>query len=355
MRTRKTKAGENRYRVEFILAGRLSRVRYGGTFKTKREAERRIAWIRDELASMRIPDIRLLKPPAPKVTVSAAAEAWRQTRIDVAAGTADTHLVNIGRIKPKLGHFAVDELKAADVAAWVTYLHVDEKLKRESIRKTKSTLAMILDHAGVSPNPARDRSVKLPREDRAEVNPPEAAAVEAVFSILPKAYKLPLLVLDATGMRVGELEALTWGDVDEHHARWRVSAANAKTRRARWVPVPELVLQAVTQLVPREDRDLAGQAFAGFGADRFRTAITRACRAAGVPAFSPHDLRHRRATLWHLAGVPPVEAAAWLGHSPTEHLRTYAHATLSDRSELDYAAMLTADLDQELTELLSVS
>lgn len=121
------------------------------------------------------------------------------------------------------------------------------------------------------------------------------------------------------------------------------------------MPVPELVLQAVTQLVPREDRDLAGQAFAGFGADRFRTAITRACRAAGVPAFSPHDLRHRRATLWHLAGVPPVEAAAWLGHSPTEHLRTYAHATLSNRSELDYAAMLTADLDQELTELLSVS
>lgn len=50
--------------------------------------------------------------------------------------------------------------------------------------------------------------------------------------------------------------------------------------------------------------------------------------------FSPHDLRHRRATLWHLSGVPAVQAAAWLGHSPTEHLRTYAHATLIDRREI---------------------
>ncbi len=78
---------------------------------------------------------------------------------------------------------------------------------------------------------------------------------------------------------------------------------------------------------------------AGFGADRLRTAITRACTATGVPAFSPHDLRHRRATLWHLANKPPAEAAAWLGHSTQEHLRTYAHVVI-DRSEVDYAAVM---------------
>lgn len=50
------------------------------------------------------------------------------------------------------------------------------------------------------------------------------------------------------------------------------------------------------------------------------------------------------ATLGHLSGVPIVEAATWLGHSPTEHLRTYAHATLVERAELDYYA---APLDSE--------
>jgi len=79
--------------------------------------------------------------------------------------------------------------------------------------------------------------------------------------------------------------------------------------------------------------------FADFGADRFRTAITRACKASGVPAFSPHDLRHRRATLWHLSGVPAAEAASWLGHSAQEHLRTYAHVVV-DRTEVDYEALI---------------
>jgi integrase len=111
-------------------------------------------------------------------------------------------------------------------------------------------------------------------------------------------------------------------------------------RQARWVPVPEELFEAVAALVPREDRDSAAQVFAGFGADRFRTALARACKAAAVPVFSPHDLRHRRASLWHLGGVPVVEAAAWLGHSPTEHLKTYAHATLSDRSELKYRELV---------------
>ena len=59
-----------------------------------------------------------------------------------------------------------------------------------------------------------------------------------------------------------------------------------------------------------------------------------------MPVFSPHDVRHRRAKLWHLQGVPAAEAAAWLGHSPQEHLATYAHATLVDRAELTYVDLL---------------
>jgi integrase len=64
-----------------------------------------------------------------------------------------------------------------------------------------------------------------------------------------------------------------------------------------------------------------------------------ACKAAATPAFSLHDLRHRRATLWHLGGVPAAQAAGWLGHSAHEHLRTYAHVMI-DRTELDYSKFL---------------
>jgi integrase len=254
----------------------------------------------------------------------------------VSASTATTYEVNLGRILPRLGERAVAGVSVEDVTGLVADLTATG-LARESIRKTLTTLAQVLDFAGITPNPVRDRSVKLPPPDRAEIAPPSAAQVLAVLPTLAPRYRLPILVLDATGMRVGELERLAWGDVDEQEGRWRVSAAVAKTGRARWVDVPERLFSAVSELCSRDDRTAERRLFEGVTADRLRTAITRACTASGVPAFSPHDLRHRRATLWHLGGVPAAQAASWLGHSAQEHLRTYAHAVL-DRTEIDYSA-----------------
>ena len=302
--------------------------------KKQREAKIRRDAIAGELAALRVPNVSLIALPTKVRTLASVAEAWRESRLGVADGTAATHRVNLGRILPTLGPKPVDALGVADVAALVGAMH-EGGLARESIRKTRATLAMVLDFASVQPNPARDRSVKLPPKDRTEIAPPTAAHVAAVLGTVARQYRLPLLALEATGMRVGELEALTWGDVDEYEGRWRVSGAVAKTGQARWVPVPAVLLRAVLAALPRQDRDVAASPFAGFTADRLRTAIGRACKATGTPVFSPHDLRHRRATLWHLGGVPASQAAAWLGHSAQEHLRTYAHVML-DRAELDY-------------------
>ena len=117
-------------------------------------------------------------------------------------------------------------------------------------------------------------------------------------------------------MRLGELEALRWSDVDEPNERWRVSRSVSKTARARWVPVQPDVFAVVLELRPREDREQDGRVFAGFSGDRLRTAISRACRASGVPTFSPHDLRHRRVSLWHRHGVSWAEIGQWVGQLP---------------------------------------
>src|SRR5439155_1061357 len=78
-------------------------------------------------------------------------------------------------------------------------------LARESIRKTLGVLAQALDRHGLEPNPARDRrTVKLPARVHEHVSPPSFEHIEAVYQLLPSAFRLPLLVLDASGMRVGE-------------------------------------------------------------------------------------------------------------------------------------------------------
>jgi integrase len=54
--------------------------------------------------------------------------------------------------------------------------------------------------------------------------------------------------------------------------------------------------------------------------------MTRACRLAKIPHYSPHDLRHRRITLWHHEGVPARVLAERAGHlKPSMSLDVYAH------------------------------
>jgi integrase len=326
------------HRVEYRLGGRESSIRYAGTFAKKSDAEKRKAWVIGELAAMRVPDIRLVQPK-PVETLQTVAERWRSSRISVADSTRGTHAVNLGRILPVLGSRTPEEITKADVVEFVAKLH-GGGLARESIRKTVSTLAMILDYVEVPRNPAR--RVELPKRDVEEVQPPSADHVQAILGAVPRPYRLPVMLLDATGMRVGELERLTWGDIDEDGRQWRVSAARTKTRRARWVAPPASLLDAVLDLLPREERDLEARVFGENVDTRLRTAIGRACRATGTPLFSPHDLRHRRASLMHLAGTPAAEAGKKLGQSAQEHLRTYAHVVL-DRREIDYAEWLERD------------
>jgi hypothetical protein len=75
--------------------------------------------------------------------------------------------------------------------------------------------------------------------------------------------------------------------------------------------------------------------FQGFGGDRFRTAIARACTAAGVPAFSPHDLRHRRISLEHLRDVPWARIGEVDGQrNLAVTANTYTHV-LTDEAEFE--------------------
>jgi integrase len=59
-------------------------------------------------------------------------------------------------------------------------------------------------------------------------------------------------------------------------------------------------------------------------------AMTRACQSAGTGHFHPHDLRHRRITLWHQSGVPARELAERAGHSKPMSLDVYSHVMPAD-------------------------
>jgi integrase len=344
---RENTSGATRYRVKYRLGGRESAHRYAGSFATRREALARRAWVAGELAAMRVPRLGQLEESSNGApTLADAAERWRASRVDVTRGTAVGHRVQLARVLPLLGSRRVDEITPADVAELVTTLHAAGR-KRETIRKSLTVLAQVLDYAGVKENPARDRvHVRLPREEREEPTPPTADQIEAVLPLMPRVYALAVLVLDATGMRVGELEekGLRCGDLDEPNTRWRIRRAVEKGRRGRWISLPPDLFAAVLATVPpREDRSSDRPVFPGLTQERLRTAIARACRASGTPIWSPHDLRHRRISLWHRQGETWALIGARVGQrSLSVTADTYTHVLLDDR-ELDHMALLAQD------------
>lgn len=66
----------------------------------------------------------------------------------------------------------------------------------------------------------------------------------------------------------------------------------------------------------------------------------RACRVAGVPHFSPHDLRHRRVSRLHADGLSWARIGELVGHTDlVTTARTYTHV-ITDGAALDYAVLV---------------
>jgi integrase len=159
--------------------------------------------------------------------------------------------------------------------------------------------------------------------------------------LLPSSYRLALPWLDWSGARVGSVDSVLVGDYDEPRRRVRLRAATTKTRAALSVELPDVLAEAIeAALPPREDCNPEARLFGDVGADRLRTAIARACRAAGVPAFSPHDLRHLRISLLHRQGRTWAEIGRLVGQRKLSVTAdTYTHV-LSDGRELDCDGLL---------------
>jgi integrase len=291
---------------------------------------------------MRVPDISSLEvEPTGSPTVAEACERWRAARVDVAEATRVLHRVALGRVLPILGDRPLDGLTVDDINGLVVEL-AGRGRKRETIRKSVKYLAAVLEENGIEPNPARDKRVRLPHAEPVELEPPTSEHVEAVIRLLPPAYRLPLLWLDWSGARLASVETLRAGDYDELAKRVRLRASTTKTRAALWVELPDALADAIeATLPPRDDRDAAAPLFPGVSADRLRTAIARGCKAAGVPVFSPHDLRHRRISLLHRQGRTWAEIGRLVGQRKLSITAdTYTHV-LSDGRELDYATLVS--------------
>jgi integrase len=302
---RRTGAGERRYVVRYRWGGRAYRLVHLGSKHTEKEARGLRDWAAGELAAGRDPrkELRRLQQVLTQRS-TVTVDAWFRRWIEVS------------------------ELTLADVQEAVAKLA--DELEPTTVRKYLSSLRLAIDFSGVEPNPARDRRLRVPKPVKAERDPPSAANVLSILERVPERLRLALVTIEQTGLRVNE-STITWADVDVVGRRFRVPARKTKSKRAKWVPVPRWLLDVIASTCPVEDRLADRPVFPGVSDDQLRRAMARACKASEIASFSPHDLRHRRITLWHYEGVTPREVSDRVGHAwLSTTLDTYTHSMRPD-------------------------
>jgi integrase len=327
---RKTKGGGRRFVVRFRRGGRYFQIEHGGSFGTLREARIRRDMIAGELAAGRDPReaLRTLAERPMVRTFAQTFEAFIESRVDVAPATIENYRTHRDRLVAILGASDLLRLSWQDVQATVTALAAG--LSPASVRNYIGTLRQVLDYAGADPNPASDRRVKLPRRESHVPEPPSESEVAAIIGSAPPKWRLALRVLEQTGMRAGELTKLEWQDVDEANSRFRIRGGKTTAAR-RWVAVPEWLMEEIGTTVPPDDRVPERRVFPGATRQVLGMAMRRGCQAAGLALYSPHDLRHRYASVKVREGLPVTELAAQLGHARKSlTLDTYSHVLLSD-------------------------
>lgn len=150
---------------------------------------------------------------------------------------------------------------------------------------------------------------------------------------------LVLLALN-TGMRRGELFALTWGCVDLAGRFLTVAGETAKSGKTRHVPLND---EAFGVLVAWRNQTEGGDLVfpspvTGNRLDNINSAWEGVLSDAGVTGFRFHDCRHHFASRLVMAGVPLNTVRELLGHSSIEMTLRYAH--LAPENKIAAVALL---------------
>ncbi|OPZ65868.1 MAG: putative prophage phiRv2 integrase [Firmicutes bacterium ADurb.Bin506] len=145
-------------------------------------------------------------------------------------------------------------------------------------------------------------------------------------------------ILFWTGIRIGELLALTLEDFDFEKNTLSITKSyqniegkdiisEPKTERGRRVvPLPEELLSVARVYLAALYDYRPGERLFPFTKSYFHKQMAKGCAASGVEKIRLHDLRHSHASLLIEMGVPILLISERLGHEDVETtLRTYGH------------------------------
>ena len=128
-----------------------------------------------------------------------------------------------------------------------------------------------------------------------------------------------ILISLNTGLRRGELTALTWEDVNLEARMLTVRAAAAKSGKSRHVPLNNEAMMVLQQWQRQQPTGRL------FPVRSFKTAWGALMATAKIDNFRWHDMRHDFASRLVMAGVDLNTVRELMGHADLKMTLRYAH------------------------------
>lgn len=159
--------------------------------------------------------------------------------------------------------------------------------------------------------PYVERPSKPPPKDRYLTREEAARLVEAARS---PHLRLAIVIMLATGARVGAVLDLTWDRVDFERGLVQLAVFDGSRRKGRATVPMNRTLRAALGEARQAALTPYVIEYGGRRLQSIQRGFARARDAAGLPGVTPHTLRHTAAVWMAEAGVPMAEIARFLGH-----------------------------------------
>jgi integrase len=324
-------------------------------YYTKRTAQ---AWLQDVLDRAR----RGTLPGAVRTGATfadAAAEYLRyiehdrgrkKTTIQDYRSIIDVHLL------PAFGSSRLEDITTASIELWAGGLERQRPSAVPLTARTKSKILVILHGVfararrvyGLALNPVADVE-RPPARASGDIEVFSPEEVQALIRAAADDQDAAVYGVAAfSGLRMGELRALLWRDIDFGRRVVRVRGSYAagaltapKSGRVRSVPLVDDAATLLARLGHRpsftgEDDLVFCEAMGEYLADdRLRRRYHAALSTAGLRRLRFHDLRHTFGSL-AITKADIVEVQAWMGHADVTTTMRYLHY----RDRADAAARL---------------
>ncbi len=135
-----------------------------------------------------------------------------------------------------------------------------------------------------------------------------------------------------TGMRIGEICALRWQDIDFEHSKltvartcWRGHMTSPKGVSIRHIPLPDQLLSRLQRLPRSSEYVFPNQSGSPMADTTARGALRRICAHTGVRPVAFHVLRHTFGTHACAKGIPIRVVQSILGHKNIKMTLRYSH------------------------------